>query len=317
MLQQIRQFMEDKQAKSSVTQRREKPAISVSYSFSEKIRNRESWAKVAISIIITVLVAYKIAVTDFSLDFSNFNFSFTDLLSLILAIFAISMSVAFYFKATDTSNKFYDNTFKFTKDVSEILGRIEAGFGARLKNLDEGYSGLRDRFQVGIINSEELDSNKLELEKEKKNLEKEVSEKNQILSNLIEKAKLSESEKKEVLTSLQTKEREILNLTKELKFLKHEIQNDERSIESALINKVPPSVRKIVFNILESSDIPIYRVPDLQIELLKDLLIFGRGTYSASDQKLLFKYGIIDDRGSFTTEGLQYTRAIAKDSLPF
>lgn len=309
--------MEDKQEKSSVTQKREKPATSVSYSFSEKIRNRESWAKVAISIIITALVAYKIAVTDFSLDFSNFNFSFTDLLSLILAIFAISMSVAFYFKATDTSNKFYDNTFKFTKDVSEILGRIEAGFGARLKNLDEGYSGLRDRFQVGIINSEELDSNKLELEKEKKNLEKEVSEKNQILSNLIEKAKLSESEKEEVLTSLQTKEREILNLTKELKFLKHEIQNDERSIESALINKVPPSVRKIVFNILESSDIPIYRVPDLQIELLKDLLIFGRGTYSASDRKLLFKYGIIDDRGSFTTEGLQYTRAIARDSLPF
>ena len=309
--------MEDKQEKSGVTQKREKPATSVPYSFAEKIRNRESWAKVAISIIITALVAYKIAITDISLDFSNFNFSFTDLLSLILAIFAISMSVAFYFKATDTSNKFYDNTFKFTKDISEILGRIEAGFGARLKNLDEGYSGLRDRFQIGIINSEELDSNKLELEKEKKNLEKEVSEKNKILSNLIEKAKLSESEKEEVLTSLQTKEREILNLTKELKFLKHEIQNDERSIESALINKVPPSMRKIVFNILESSDIPVYRVPDLPIELLRNVLIFDRGMYSASAQKLLFKYGIIDDRGNFTTEGLQYIRAIAKDSLPF
>lgn len=302
--------MEDEQEKNGVIPKREKPVVPEPYSFSEEIKNRESWAKIAIAIILTALVSYKIATIDVNLNFSNFNFSFTDLLSLILAIFAISMSVALYFKATDTSNRFYDNTFKFTKDISEILGRIEAGFGARLKNLDEGYSGLRDSFQGSIGSSEEIDASKIELEKE-------VAEKNQILSDLIEKAKLSESEKEEVLTSLQTKEREILNLTKELKFLKHEIQNDERSIESALINKVPPSVRKIVFNFLESSDIPIYRVPDLPIELLKDLLIFGGGMYSTSDRKLLFKYGIIDDRGSFTTEGLQYIKAIAKNSLPF
>ena len=128
---------------------------------------------------------------------------------------------------------------------------------------------------------------------------------------------MSEDEKTEVLHSLQSKEREILNLTKELKFLKHKIQNNERSIESTLINKVPPSMRKIVFNILESSDIPIHRVADLPIELLRNILIFDRRMYSASTQKLLFKYGIIDDSGSFTNEGLQYIRALAKDSLPF
>ena len=76
-------------------------------------------------------------------------------------------------------------------------------------------------------------------------------------------------------------------------------------------------MRKIVFNILESSDIPIHRVADLPIELLRNILIFDRRMYSASTQKLLFKYGIIDDSGSFTNEGLQYIRALAKDSLPF
>ncbi|MGP5175463.1 hypothetical protein [Psychrobacter immobilis] len=305
--------MEDEQEKNGLISKREKPVVPEPYSFSEEIKNRESWAKIAIAIILTALVSYKIATIDANLDFSNFNFSFTDLLSLILAIFAISMSVALYFKATDTSNRFYDNTFKFTKDISEILGRIEAGFGARLKNLDEGYSGLRDSFQGSIGSSEEIDASKIELEKE-------IAEKNQILSDLIDQTKLSEDEKTEVLHSLQSKEREILNLTKELKFLKflkHKIQNNERSIESTLINKVPPSMRKIVFNILESSDIPIHRVADLPIELLRNILIFDRRMYSASTQKLLFKYGIIDDSGSFTNEGLQYIRALAKDSLPF
>ena len=39
-------------------------------------------------------------------------------------------------KATDTSNNFYDNSYKFTKEISEILGRIEAGFGEKLKHID-------------------------------------------------------------------------------------------------------------------------------------------------------------------------------------
>lgn len=302
--------MEDEQEKNGLISKKARLVASEPYSFSEKIRNRESWAKIAISIILTALVSYKIATIDANLDFSNFNFSFTDLLSLILAIFAISMSVALYFKATDTSNKFYDNTFKFTKDISEILGRIEAGFGARLKNLDEGYSGLRDSFQGSIGSSEEIDANKIELEKE-------IAEKNQILSDLIDQTKLSEDEKTEVLHSLQSKEREISNLTKELKFLKHKIQNNERSIESTLINKLPPSVIKIVFNILESSDIPIHRVANLPIELLRNMLIFDRRMYPESTQKLLFKYRIIDGSGSFTIEGLQHIRAIAKDSLSF
>lgn len=72
------------------------------------------------------------------------GFPLTDLVALVLAIFAISLSALFYFKATETSNRFYDNSHKFTRDVSEILGRIEAGFGERLRHLDEGYSSLRD-----------------------------------------------------------------------------------------------------------------------------------------------------------------------------
>ncbi|OQB81233.1 MAG: hypothetical protein BWX88_04318 [Planctomycetes bacterium ADurb.Bin126] len=71
---------------------------------------------------------------------------------MILALFAIGMSVAFYFKTTDSSNQFYDNIYNFTQKTSEILGRIEERFGERLKHLDEGYGRIQSQFE-GITRS--------------------------------------------------------------------------------------------------------------------------------------------------------------------
>ena len=297
--------MEDEQEKNGLISKREKPVVPEPYSFSEEIKNRESWAKIAIAIILTALVSYKIATIDANLDFSNFNFSFTDLLSLILAIFAISMSVALYFKATDTSNRFYDNTFKFTKDISEILGRIEAGFGARLKNLDEGYSGLRDSFQGSIGSSEEIDASKIELEKE-------IAEKNQILSDLIDQTKLSEDEKTEVLHSLQNKEREISNLTKELHTLRREINNNERLRESNLIHGVSPRIEDIIIDIINSSDMSLQSIIDMPTVFLRKRLKFDREKYSKSIYALLLNYGLISEENKFTVTGLEYIKQIAK-----
>jgi hypothetical protein len=87
------------------------------------------------------LLAIKLFQADFTSILSEFNFS--DLLALFLAMFSIALAVLFYLKASETSNVFYDNTYKFTKDVSEILGRVEAGFGEKLQHLNEGYTGLK------------------------------------------------------------------------------------------------------------------------------------------------------------------------------
>jgi len=65
------------------------------------------------------------------------------LLSLLLALFSVALSALFYFKATDTSNAFYDNTYKFTKEIAELLVKIESGFGEKLRHLDEGYKNTR------------------------------------------------------------------------------------------------------------------------------------------------------------------------------
>jgi hypothetical protein len=80
-----------------------------------------------------ILFAWKLLNANISLNLSGFAFS--DLLSLLLALFSVWLSVAFYLKASDTSNKFYDNTYRFTSNISELLGRIEERFGERLRHL--------------------------------------------------------------------------------------------------------------------------------------------------------------------------------------
>ena len=70
------------------------------------------------------VLAYKLIITPFQL-----TIDFLALLSIALALFSVGLSATFYFKATETSNAFYDNTFKYTKEIAELLVRIESGFG--------------------------------------------------------------------------------------------------------------------------------------------------------------------------------------------
>lgn len=271
-----------------------------------KIKNRESIAKITIFIILFALFSYKIAFATFEFDFKGFNFS--DLLSLLLAIFSIGLSVAFYFKATDTSNKFYDNTFKFTKDISEILGRIEAGFGERLKHLDEGYTGLREKFNGGFqVDTEEIENAKKELEKEKEKLEKERNEKNDILSNLMKKAKLSEAEKGEVLEKLKDKENEISNLSKELHFLKREIRNNERHVS----NEFPSMLKNMTIDYLKMNEIDLSIIIDAPISYLKKHLKFDKEKNPRGIYERFVRYGIITEDGDFYTKGIELLKDVA------
>ena len=272
-----------------------------------QIKNRESIAKIIIGIILFALIAYKIAISNINFDFSNFNFS--DLLSLTLAIFAIALSVAFYFKATDTSNKFYDNTFKFTKDISEILGRIEAGFGERLKHLDEGYTGLRDKFDGGIqVSAEEVESTKKELEEEKVKLKKERTEKNEILSSLMQKAKLSAKEKEQVLEKLENKEKEISHLSKELHFLKRELKRDENELR----NQYPSVISKMLATFIKRENIDTSIILDAPNGYIRRKFKFNKENHPRSFYDRFAEFGIIENGEYFTSKGIELLKNIAK-----
>lgn len=94
----------------------------------------------------TGVIAYRIFHANFSAFFHFQAFDFSQFISLILAFFSIALSAAFYFKATETSNKFYDRTFAFMKNLFEILGRIEERFGERLQNITEATGEIRREF---------------------------------------------------------------------------------------------------------------------------------------------------------------------------
>ena len=173
-------------------------------------------------ILFLILLSWKLIGANFVFNFEVFGF--TDLLSLIVALFAVALSAAFYFKATEISNHFYDNMYKFTKDVSEILGRIEAGFGERLRHLDEGYTGLRDKFDNLPF---DVGSAKQEEEVEKQEVQKKEAELQNMLEDLAVRAKLAESDKKRLFKRLESAREEISSSERELHRLQRKIREAE------------------------------------------------------------------------------------------
>ncbi|UYK72818.1 hypothetical protein [Xanthomonas sacchari] len=128
-----------------------------------------------------------------------------------MALFAMWLSALFYFKATETSNTFYDNTYKFTRDIAQLLAKMESGFGERLRNLDEGYASMRSYFQTGSKpnNPEELERIKQKLEDEKEELRKTIEARNKIVQDLLERSQLQAGEKEQITEQLKEKEKEL------------------------------------------------------------------------------------------------------------
>lgn len=170
-----------------------------------------------------LLLGWKLLNASIQLDLGGFNFS--DLLALLLALFAIGLSALFYFKATDASNKFYDNTYKFTKDISEILGRMEAGFGERLRHLDEGYTGLRDTFNRIPADSRHTEQR---IEEEEAEAEEIARERQRLLVALAERAHLHDAERQEFFEKLEAKDRELLQVRRELATLRRALVTDDQ-----------------------------------------------------------------------------------------
>lgn len=171
-----------------------------------------SWVKAISTLLIVFVFSYKVYLTPIAL-----TVDFPTLLSLLLALFSVALAALFYFKATDTSNTFYDNTYNFTKDIAQLLVKMESGFGERLRNLDEGYSSMRDSLQnynerPGI----DVEATKKQIESEKSEMEKVVQERNQIIESLIERSNLQQEERSTIIEELKGKEVELAEAQKEL-----------------------------------------------------------------------------------------------------
>lgn len=177
------------------------------------------WVKAICALALTTVLCVKIYSTP-----TTITIDFPTLLSLLLALFSVGLSALFYFKATDTSNAFYDNTYKFTKDIAELLVKIESGFGERLRHLDEGYSSMRNYLQGSAHRpGADVEKTKEKLETEQQEIEKVRAERNKIVQQLIERSQLQQAEKDQIAKQLQSKEQELAHSQEEIAKLNHRL----------------------------------------------------------------------------------------------
>lgn len=183
-------------------------------------RDRQPFVPVVVRsflvILLAAIVGYKIVVTPFSLQFD-----FTAFLTLLLALFSVGLAALFYFKATETSNRFYDNTYKFTQQIAELLVRIESGFGEKLEHLDEGYKSMRDRIETRPEVT--IENTKKEIEEEEKELQKAIEERDKLIEQLATKAQLQTKDKKQFIQQLNKKDKALNDARKEISLLNNRL----------------------------------------------------------------------------------------------
>lgn len=183
------------------------------------------------------------------------NFTAESILSTLLAFFSIFISVFFYFKADETSTNFYDSSYKFMKDISVTLGKIEERFGEKLNSLNDKVSHL-DR----------------ESKEATKEIEDKQEDKDRIINELMEKANLNAEERENYRRELEKKDQEIsqlqsyrLRAEREAAMLRRRIERLPAELStSSEIDDIYRSTtysinglnRKILETILETGQIP-------------------------------------------------------------
>jgi len=251
-------------------------------------------------ITILLIIAYKIIVQNFSITISNLDYNI--LLSYFLAFFSIILSMLFYFKSNDSSNKFYDNTYKFTKDISNILGRIEAGFGEKLQNLDKGYSGILNKIEKTPTNADDIEETKTDKKEVELSLHNEIKERNKIIQDLIEQTQLEQQEKEEIKNALYDKEKTILKLEKDFRILQAKLESQKNNV---LFENIPERLISFLRRSLLRLDINLANlnrdkaqqfinqfIPEKEERKLIDKLYFD-----LIENKIISENGILTNRG--------------------
>lgn len=216
--------------------------------------------KAIIITFVVALVSWKLVVS------ANFvSVDFATLLSVLLAFFSVGLSVAFYFKATDTSNAFYDNTYKFTQDIAGLLVKIESGFGEKLKSIDENYGRMRGYFESGTTaHSNVL---KADLQQEKQEFEKVLKEREHLIKDLLAKANIQDEEREKFRQVLSEKDEALRKLNIEVSKLSKKVTLDrmkrsserkgelfrvEEFIESVVVPELYKTARLVSVEALKS-----------------------------------------------------------------
>lgn len=231
-------------------------------------------AGIWLSFIITISIIAGVFLE--KIDVSRFDF--TALLSTLLAFFAMGLSVFFYVKANETSNRFYDNTYNFTKDISEKIGRMDERVGERLSSLGDNYSNMLDQFNSGLFSKE-------------KDLAEATQNKEKVEGELI----------KELKEALYSKS---INTDEKINDLKNKISilEESQSKVTELESEKGQSLIAMIYELFKNN-------PKIEDYILRDITQKLIQNSSTKEGYPLYFDGYIDNNGMLTESGIEFFRA--------
>ena len=198
---------------------------------------------------ITILIVRSILAISFSIfaiyKLWNVNiqiekFDYLYFLSTAIALFAIVLSVLFYFKSTEQSNEFYNNIFNFTKDTSTLLAEMKAGIG-NLEN--ELYRSHEKTYEDKIKNEKELQKEGKKISEEHNKIDNNISK---ILGdNITDKDQVTELKKK-----LLQQSRELARL----EFEKEKVDIELEDLKNGNINKIEKDLFDFLLFIIRNNN---------------------------------------------------------------
>ncbi|MFC2150167.1 TMF family protein [Calditrichota bacterium] len=252
------------------------------------------WVKSIVLVAFTFVVCYKIFETPL-----NFTFDFPSFLALLLALFSVGLAALFYFKTTESSHAFYDNTYKFTQDIAKLLAKIESGFGEKLRHLDESYKVMQDRVYSQPSNNQLLKTEE-EAAKEEEELRKIVEEKDALIQELMTKAEMSEDEKSSFVSALKKKDSDLYNTTRELEQLRRRLKKAESFQE---LNRLGINELDMIFhqirNFIHPSNLKHMSRNELNRYMMDILPNLG------DTKRMLMRYGFVDQQDELTDTGYE------------
>ena len=203
-------------------------------------KEKESYEKITELIIKSVLllsldglIIYKFWEAPIKIE----NFDYLYFLSTVIALFAITLSVIFYFKSTEQSNKFYDNIFKFTKDTSNILAEMKTGLGHLEKVVYKSYDDV----------TQENETEKNTIKKENEKIDKETKEVDKEITKLLEDNGVQKETIKNLKEQLFEQSKKYSELEKDKRFLSEELKrlnNTRQETENNIFNYLFYMIRR-------------------------------------------------------------------------
>lgn len=172
----------------------------------------ERKAKWALLGAFALTVCYKLWLTP-----TYFSFGFAEALSLAISVFAVWLSLQFYFRTGELNAQANDRIYLFMKDAALVLGRIDAALGRRPE-----FSGA-EPYRPGAFAADILAARQEELERARVEQATVTADKDKIILDLLNRANLRGNEAQKYFNLLAGKEQLLHELTRRQSLLEQQI----------------------------------------------------------------------------------------------